>query len=66
MTVAFKEGITVDGKVMDQLVAGSQSDIRQIVNMLSTWKLGAKAMDFDEGKQLLAATSSLPHPRRQS
>lgn len=42
----------LDGQVLDQLVAGSQSDIRQIVNMLSTWKLGAKTMDFDEGKKL--------------
>ncbi|ORY75974.1 replication factor RFC1 C terminal domain-domain-containing protein [Leucosporidium creatinivorum] len=52
MSVAFKEGIKVDGKVMDQLVAGSQSDIRQIVNMLSTWKLSAGPMDYDSGKKL--------------
>ncbi|KAK4704443.1 replication factor C subunit 1, partial [Phenoliferia sp. Uapishka_3] len=52
MSIAFKEGIKVDGKVMDQLVAGSHSDIRQIVNMLSTWRLGARAMDFDEGKKM--------------
>lgn len=42
----------MDGQSMDQLVAGSQSDIRQIVNMLSTWKLSAKTMNFDEGKNL--------------
>lgn len=42
----------VEGKVMDQLVNGSQSDIRQIVNMLSTWKLSAGPMDFDAGKKL--------------
>lgn len=42
----------VDGKALDQLVAGSQSDIRQIVNMLSTWKLSDKALDFDAGKAL--------------
>lgn len=42
----------VDGKVMDQLVAGSQADIRQIVNMLSTWKLSAGALDYDAGKKL--------------
>jgi hypothetical protein len=33
-------------------VAGSQSDIRQIINMLATYKLGAKAMNFDASKKL--------------
>ncbi|GAA5925372.1 hypothetical protein JCM1841_002824 [Sporobolomyces salmonicolor] len=52
MSIAFKEGLKLDGKVVDQLVQGSQSDIRQIVNMLSTYKLGAKAMDYDQSKKL--------------
>ena len=47
-----REGLKLDGKVVDQLVQGSQSDIRQIVNMLATYKLGAKAMDYDESKKL--------------
>lgn len=42
----------IESKVIDQLVAGSQSDIRQVVNMLSAWKLSARALDFDEGKKL--------------
>lgn len=37
---------------MDQLVNGAQSDIRQVLNMLSTWKLSSSTMDFDEGKNL--------------
>ncbi|BGP18533.1 hypothetical protein JCM10213_002954 [Rhodosporidiobolus nylandii] len=52
MSIAFKEGLKLDGKVVDQLVAGSQADIRQIINMLSTYKLGAKTMDYDESKKL--------------
>ncbi|MBW0475959.1 hypothetical protein O181_015674 [Austropuccinia psidii MF-1] len=60
MSIAFKEGLKIPGNAMDQLVAGSQSDIRQVVNMLSTWKLGnqdgpAKSMDFDEARQLSIA-----------
>ncbi|KAJ6583168.1 hypothetical protein B0H10DRAFT_2097712 [Mycena sp. CBHHK59/15] len=39
MTIAFKEKMTVPANVIDQLVAGSQSDIRQVLNMLSTWRL---------------------------
>ncbi len=60
MTIAFKEGIKMEPNVLDQLVAGSQSDIRQIVNMISTWKLGAElpapgnkpTLDFDQSKAL--------------
>lgn len=37
---------------MDQLVEGVNGDIRQVLNMLSTWKLSHDAIDFDEGKQL--------------
>lgn len=58
MSIAFKEGMKIPSNAIDQLIAGSQSDIRQIINMLSTWKLGsnqqgpAKTMNFDEARQL--------------
>ena len=42
----------IPANVIDQLVTGAQSDIRQVVNMLSTWKLSSDSMDFDEGKTL--------------
>ena len=42
----------IPANVIDQLVLGSQSDIRQVLNMLSTWKLSSDSMDFDEGKNL--------------
>lgn len=65
-----REKIKIDAKVLDQLVAGSQSDIRQIINMLSTWNLGAKAMDFDEGKKLFVlpppCSSSVPDAIRSA
>lgn len=50
--LARREGLKLDGKVVDQLVQGSQSDIRQIINMLATYKLGAQAISFDQGKAL--------------
>ena len=49
----------VPANVIDQLVTGAQSDIRQVLNMLSTWKLSHDAMDFDEGKHLYAFRSFL-------
>ncbi|KAF8607490.1 DNA replication factor C, large subunit [Ceratobasidium sp. AG-I] len=52
LTIAFKEKMKIPANVLDQLVAGAQSDIRQVLNMLSTWKLSHDSMDFDEGKEL--------------
>lgn len=42
----------IPANVVDQLVQGSQSDIRQVLNMLSTWRLSSNTIDFDEGKSL--------------
>jgi replication factor C subunit 1 len=47
----------IPANVMDQLINGTQSDIRQVLNMLSTWKLSSDTMDFDEGKNLYEALS---------
>jgi replication factor C subunit 1 len=47
-----REKMQIPANVVDQLVAGSQSDIRQVLNMLSTWRLSSNTMTFDEGKTL--------------
>ncbi|KAI0333409.1 DNA replication factor C, large subunit [Cubamyces sp. BRFM 1775] len=52
LSIAFKEKMKIPANVIDQLVQGAQSDIRQVLNMLSTWKLSSSTMDFDEGKTL--------------
>ncbi|KAJ3513370.1 hypothetical protein NLJ89_g2988 [Agrocybe chaxingu] len=52
LSIAFKEKLKIPANVVDQLINGAQSDIRQVLNMLSTWKLSNNAMDFDEGKNL--------------
>ncbi|KAI0352482.1 DNA replication factor C, large subunit [Trametes cingulata] len=52
LSIAFKEKMKIPANVIDQLVQSSQSDIRQVLNMLSTWKLSSSTMDFDEGKAL--------------
>ncbi|KAG5643238.1 hypothetical protein DXG03_001287 [Asterophora parasitica] len=52
LTIAFKEKMKVPANVIDQLISGAQSDIRQVLNMLSTWKLSHDSMNFDEGKNL--------------
>lgn len=42
----------IPANVLDELVTGANSDIRQVLNMLSTFKLAKSDMDFDEGKRL--------------
>ncbi|KLO13842.1 DNA replication factor C, large subunit [Schizopora paradoxa] len=55
LSILFKEKMDVKPNVVDELIQGAQSDIRQIINMLSTWKLSNASMDFDEGKNLAKA-----------
>ncbi|UZJ54350.1 hypothetical protein CBS101457_003670 [Exobasidium rhododendri] len=56
MTISFREKLNIKPEVMDQLVQAAQSDIRLVINMLSTWALDKRgSMNFDEGKQLGAA-----------
>ena len=42
----------ISGTVVDELVRGANSDIRLVLNMLSTYKLRDSEMDFDQGKEL--------------
>jgi replication factor C subunit 1 len=42
----------VPPNVVDELIKGANSDIRQVLNMLSTFKLAKAEMNFDEGKHL--------------
>ncbi|TIB26034.1 hypothetical protein E3P88_01310 [Wallemia ichthyophaga] len=53
MSILHREKMKLDPVVVDQLVSGSQSDIRQVINMISTWKLLSSSMNFDQGKELV-------------
>jgi replication factor C subunit 1 len=55
MTIAFKEKLNMPPPVINALIEGSGSDIRQVVNMLSASKLDQEAMDFDKGKAMSKA-----------
>ncbi len=51
MSILFKENMQIPANVIDELVTGVGSDIRQVLNMLSTCKLHSNTM-YDEGKIL--------------
>lgn len=50
MSIAYKEGLQVQPQAIDQLVDGTGSDIRQIINLLSTYRLSASSMDQAQGR----------------
>ena len=52
MTICFREKLKIPPNVINALIEGSHSDIRQVINMLSTAKLDQDAMDFDSGKKM--------------
>jgi replication factor C subunit 1 len=59
MTIIFKEKMQIPANVIDELVTGVGSDIRQVLNMLSTWKLHNDTMDYEEGKILYGEPSTI-------
>jgi replication factor C subunit 1 len=54
-TICLREGLKLPINVIDALIEGSNKDIRQIINMISTAKLDQTAMDFDQGKSMTKA-----------
>lgn len=55
MTICHREGLKLPVQVVDALIEGSNKDIRQIINMLSTIKLDQTSMDFDQSKSMAKA-----------
>ncbi|RPB04537.1 DNA replication factor C, large subunit [Choiromyces venosus 120613-1] len=52
MSIAYREGLKLPPNVIDQLVLGTHADIRQIINMLSTYSTTQSNMTFDQGRDL--------------
>ncbi|OAD73670.1 hypothetical protein PHYBLDRAFT_133474 [Phycomyces blakesleeanus NRRL 1555(-)] len=48
--IATKEGLNISPNAIDALVASTRNDIRQIINILSTYRLGKQDMDYDQAK----------------
>ncbi|KAL2004289.1 hypothetical protein VTN02DRAFT_4014 [Thermoascus thermophilus] len=54
-TICFREGLKIPPQVLDGLIEGTHSDIRQVINMLSTVKLDQQQLDYDKGKEMSKA-----------
>ncbi|EFW98951.1 DNA replication factor c subunit [Grosmannia clavigera kw1407] len=55
MTICHREGLKLPPTVVDALIEGTNKDIRQIINMLSTAKLDQSTMTYDQGKAMTKA-----------
>lgn len=55
MTVCHREGLKLTPQVLEALIEGSNRDIRQTINMLSTIKLDQTSMDYDQSKNMSKA-----------
>jgi replication factor C subunit 1 len=56
MTIAFREGLKLTPSVIDQFVEGTHADIRQILNLLSTYRLSHTQLDFEDSKKVYVFT----------
>ncbi|POG81109.1 hypothetical protein GLOIN_2v1510569, partial [Rhizophagus irregularis DAOM 181602=DAOM 197198] len=52
MTIATRENLQIQSTDVDELIRGANSDIRQILNLLSTWKINHDSINYDEIKGL--------------
>ncbi|KAI9098333.1 putative DNA replication factor C subunit Rfc1 [Phlyctochytrium arcticum] len=50
--IAAMEGLELKPNVVGELVSSTSADIRQILNMLSTYRLSSKVMSFDQSKSM--------------
>jgi replication factor C subunit 1 len=55
MTICHREGLRLPPNVVDALIEGSNKDIRQIINMISTAKLDQSSMDYGQSKAMSKA-----------
>ncbi|KAK2742791.1 hypothetical protein FQN57_005082, partial [Myotisia sp. PD_48] len=54
-TICYREGLKISPQVLDGLIEGTHADIRQVINMLSTIKLGDSGLDYDQSKEMSKA-----------
>ncbi|KAJ3371044.1 hypothetical protein HDU91_005634 [Kappamyces sp. JEL0680] len=57
LTIAAKEKLTLQSNVVGELVAATTGDIRQMLNLLSTFRLGSNNLSYDQTKHLAATAS---------
>lgn len=50
MSVCFKEKVQISPQALDEVIAGTNCDIRQVLNNLSMWSATEKKLNPDQVK----------------
>jgi replication factor C subunit 1 len=50
--ICDKEGLSISPNVVEQLVGSTRGDIRQVLNVLSSWRISRGTLSHDEAKHL--------------
>eukprot|EP01134_Creolimax_fragrantissima_P003280 CFRG3280T1 len=50
MGICFKEGLKIEPNALDELIRGTQNDLRQILNQLSVWRLSGNRVTYASAK----------------
>lgn len=51
MSVCYREGIKIKPEALDQIIIGSNQDIRQVLHHLSMWSANEKNLQTDDVKK---------------
>ncbi|KAI8348834.1 replication factor RFC1 C terminal domain-containing protein [Choanephora cucurbitarum] len=52
LSIAYKENLNITPNAIDELVAATQNDIRQIINILSAYRINETSLSYDQAKTL--------------
>ncbi|KAI8390302.1 hypothetical protein BD560DRAFT_319403 [Blakeslea trispora] len=52
LSIAYKENLSITPNAIDELVASTQNDIRQIINILSAYRINETNLSYDQAKTL--------------
>ncbi|KAI9477089.1 replication factor RFC1 C terminal domain-containing protein [Zychaea mexicana] len=55
MSIAYKENLFIKPAAVDELVQATHNDIRQVINILSTYRLASKKMSDEDAKAVAKA-----------
>ena len=48
LSVCYKEGIKIKPESLDEMIIGSNQDVRQVLNHLSVWSANNKQLNSDQ------------------
>src|SRR6185369_15507451 len=52
----FREKLKIPTVVVDQIIKGTGTDIRQVLNLLSSWTLIENSINYNQGLQLIKSS----------